>query len=230
MATFGDTNEYTAAQVVVSRWTVAGGGTKYEHIIGEYASPTFNGTADSITAFVKDLSGAEGGEEATCALYNSDSTLLAVTDEQIVESVTATAITFNFSKPKPQLTAGSYYYIVIYGDAPNVYPGKGIAYVGIGKGAAGGAGYKTQLSVNNYSTFPDPATFSDVANYDVSIYCTYTPSAEEEPINTDSSGKIALRIASLLDEDVYTVSKTAISTIHYSDTDSTGKIYARTIA
>jgi len=124
-----------------------------------------DGTADSITVGLKWISSAWTGN-VKCAIYeHSDLTLVAPTQERNLQlTSTATWYTFNFSAPKPDLTANSEYILCVWGQSV-----AGTAVTVYEVGNTNQAHVQTVV----YNNFPNPLVPTHgTAKY--SIYCTYT--------------------------------------------------------
>jgi len=125
-----------------------------------------DGTADSVTAYLR-LSGTTF-RKAKCAIYkHSDLSLVGATQERTdIPTQTADWYTFNFSDPKPSLTANTEYIIVVWGDVSG-----GVQYARLYYDA-GDADQGHYQSVS-YNSFPNPLVPTH-DNNKYSIYCTYT--------------------------------------------------------
>ncbi len=167
MAIFGNQDEGTLTHGIV-----AGGGPS--HIIGSVFTISENGTADSISAFIRYFAGF-GFSSATikCAIYlHSDLSFVAETEERVFNSEVGAGTweTFSFSG-SPSLTASTDYILVCWG-----------------KASATAAPSVTLFATDNsettvshddlqaYNGFPDPLVPNHLNDTD-SIYCTYTASA-----------------------------------------------------
>jgi hypothetical protein len=110
---------------------------------------------------------------ATCALYNSDKKLLAVTEElQITDMSSPPSFhTFNFPNPKPNVKKGKYYYGMVYGEADATQGANKTFLVCWRKNHFGMTYYK---QADNYPNFPDPLVVLS-SNEQSEIYCNYEP-------------------------------------------------------
>lgn len=165
---FGVDSEYASAKTICS-WL---GGTKYEWIKGIKMTANGTGTANFISAYVKYV---VARRPARCALiYGSNGTLLAETEEKIIDNTAFQWINFNFTNTSnsglPRIVENVDYYIVIYGDSNTTNPGNK-NYLTIAGVTDSGEGY--QQNIQDYPNFP--ATFSpDVSNVNYSIYCNFS--------------------------------------------------------
>jgi hypothetical protein len=134
---------------------------------GYFQMGAIDGTGDNIT--VK-LRMPDSAENAQCAIYNMDKTLLAnsVTEEKLIPRTTETAeYTFNFGATKPILTANAWYFIVVWGD--NIGGRKWCWYV-----TSGGSGVNHDTN-SGYNTWPDPWDNTSVDSDGLFAgYCSYT--------------------------------------------------------
>jgi len=122
------------------------------------APPAFNGIADSISVFMTVDWGV--GEEAQCALYNSDSEFIASTEERSGGEFLWQ--TFDFIDPKPNITKNTNYYICVYSDDT----------IGIKYGNE--PGYTRKYETATYPEWESPIDWDGTnANQAISIYCTY---------------------------------------------------------
>ena len=163
--TFGNT--LTTASAVSMVNTIVG---------GYFKMGTVGGNGDSITAQM--FSGSTSFT-VKCAIYNADNSLLAnsITEEK-TKTVGTHTVTFNFGVTKPVLVANAWYYIVTWANNAG-------GYISLkGKSVVGAYIY---YDAEAYGTFPNPwAVTGNLANYNASIYCTYTetPSASWKSIST----------------------------------------------
>jgi len=148
MATFGNTNTGTSSYNL----------NNYVRGLASVVCPE-NGVAESISAY---LTGGSG--HVKCALYKaSDNSLVGQTEEMTNPS--SGWVTFNFLDPKPNLTAGTAYRILIWGDSSTIYA----RY----SGTLENSGFYLQRT---YGSWPNPITGFTTPQYYYCIYCTYTPS------------------------------------------------------
>lgn len=145
-----------------------GGGTAQEYrnrITGSVFTISESGVADSISAYII-------AEEMNvkCAIYKeSDNSLVGETEEKIELLILPNPVweTFNFSTPKPELSASTAYVLVIWGGGPPesenaIYWDEGIPD-------------QSRYKEITYNNFPSSITFSSnqfARKY--SIYCSYT--------------------------------------------------------
>lgn len=118
---------------------------------------TESGTADSITGWLETITVGN----AKCAIYDSDLNLVGVTEERTLD-VVGQWQTFNFTAPKPSLSAADYW-LVAWSTC--------YSYLYYDGGAANqGADY-----LKTYNSFPDPLVPDAYFDEKMSIYCDYTP-------------------------------------------------------
>ena len=146
-----------------------GGGTKRERILGINSTPSFDGEAQYIMAYInrtdQDAS-ARGG-----LYYESNNTFIAETVEHVINNTAGEWIQFNFSYPKPRVEAGTEYIICIYGNSKETSPGGTEYYININYATELGRGRHSYP--NDYPNFPDPWSPTTV-NRNYSIYCNYS--------------------------------------------------------
>jgi flagellin-like protein len=130
-------------------------------IIGSWFTLSKNGIAQSVSAhFVAVLSGGK----YKCAIYKrSDNSFVAGTEELSGLSGPGWR-TFNFSDPKPNLTAQDYW-LVIWGSSTTPAP----ALYGY-DGPTGKGGYQAVAYSNSWPSLFNPASY----DWRFSIYCTLT--------------------------------------------------------
>lgn len=138
------------------------------NIVGSIFTITEAGTADSITAGLI-LFSATVTAKTKCAIYkHSDLSLVGVTEERtIAYPFPAAWYTFNFSAPKPSLTASTEYILVAWA---SIISGDGNPRLVYDDG-------DTNQGLNQviaYNDFPNPLVPSSYADRKHSIYCTYT--------------------------------------------------------
>ena len=137
-------------------------GAPLENIItGSVFTVTENGTADSITAYVRSQTVAR---KFKCAIYrHSDLSLVGVTEEITLPADFKNWQTFNFTNPKPSLVKDTDYILVAWTEAGTDY---GRLYYDTG---ATNQGHTQNATYDGF-----PATLSPThSNYEFSIYCTY---------------------------------------------------------
>lgn len=118
------------------------------------------GTADSITVYLSCLFG--GSWKHKCAIYlKSDYSLVGVTEERIIATAPGGWETFNFSDPKPSLSATDYV-LVAWAETG--------AYTTMHQNVVSSKGRKQSI---DYNGFPDPLV-PGTNNMQFSIFCTYT--------------------------------------------------------
>jgi len=153
--TFGDTSTYSSTSQLK------------DYIKGLYCSPSSSGTVDSIT-ITKTLGWWGSVEAVKCAIYDSDSELIAETEELEGNpngDNSQYPVTFDFSEPKPSVVADTYYIITAWAGGGNglmIYRNSGSGYR-----------YKEESYDGSY---PSSVSFSS-ASYTWSIYATYTEDA-----------------------------------------------------
>jgi hypothetical protein len=144
--TFGNTNTGTSSYNL----------NNYVRGLASVVCPE-NGVAESISAY---LTGGSG--HVKCALYNaSDNSLVGQTEE--ITNPSSGWVTFNFLDPKPNLTAGTAYRILIWGDSSN------IAIYWSERITSSGFYYQ-----GTYGPWPNPFMVFTTPDYYYCIYCTYT--------------------------------------------------------
>jgi hypothetical protein len=183
-ATLGATTEY-AFQNVLSEINK---GVEYNSLFGEYLTPASNGRLQTIKAR---LAYTTAQDEATAGIYTSAKTKIATTNEVSVTSTTAAWYTFTFASP-PRILAGSYYYIMVYGDCPP--PGANAVYLKINTTDSGTGDGQWQRMTAAYPTFPDPLVNTST-NFHICIYGTYvvdTSPVESSPSPANASTGKAL--------------------------------------
>ena len=138
-------------------------------IVGSIFTPTKDGEAQSITAYIRMTSSSKNMK---CAIYlHSNLSLVAQTEEKAVPVNPATWVTFNFLAPKPILKANTEYLLVTWS-----YAGNGYAYLYYTSGATNQGHYVSAIYGAN---FPNPMPNPDHETRAYSIYCTFKPASEE---------------------------------------------------
>ena len=151
--TFGDTTKHSSTASIINT------------IRGMQFAPTYNGVATSISAYIACTSSAKNME---AAIYNnSNDSLIAQTNQQLVNSGTNGLVTFSFSSG-PSLIAGNTYILVVWSASGS----GGNANLYYQSGGNQGDSYS-----QNYGAWPTQPSFSSVNNQ-YSIYCTYQPTAK----------------------------------------------------
>jgi len=138
-------------------------------IVGSIFTPTKDGEAQSITAYIRMTSSSKNMK---CAIYlHSNLSLVAQTEEKAVPVNPATWVTFNFLTPKPILKANTEYLLVTWS-----YAGNGYAYLYYTSGATNQGHY---VSATYGANFPNPMPNPNHETRAYSIYCTFKPASEE---------------------------------------------------
>jgi len=138
-------------------------------IVGSIFTPTKDGEAQSITAYIRMTSSSKNMK---CAIYlHSNLSLVAQTEEKTVPVNPATWVTFNFLTPKPILKANTEYLLVTWS-----YAGNGYAYLYYTSGATNQGHY---VSATYGANFPNPMPDPNHETRAYSIYCTFKPASEE---------------------------------------------------
>ncbi len=166
-------------------------------IRGSRYTPTYDGTTLSITVYL-DLSSASN-RHVKAALYSASKVLIASTEEKTVSS--DGWVTFNFADPKPELTAGTDYYLVAWADE---------AYGSVNMRYRTGQ-YNSLSRYQSYGSWPYSlgSAYSDNRGY--SIYCSYQPTAKvKAAIYSDTHNWVA-------ETEEKTVSQTGWVTFDFSD-------------
>lgn len=135
-------------------------GLMFDNILGSKFTCTESGTADSITCYFLILMSGT----LQCAIYDSSLVLVGGTEQKTVDS--DGWYTFNFSAPKPSLSAADYWLVA----------GGTDAYEWIQYDA--GAANQWMYSSGPVPPWPDTLTPIHYYAYKQSIYCTYTAAAE----------------------------------------------------
>jgi len=116
------------------------------------------GIAQSITIYIHDYGPTDAFK---CALYDSGKNFIAETEEHSGGGADGW-YTLTFASP-PSISAGAWYYICGFGAAPR------------GKYHSSG-GVEVIDKYLTYDSWPDPLIPGGTyPNFDLSIYCTYTP-------------------------------------------------------
>ncbi|MGB9841849.1 MAG: hypothetical protein ACPLKZ_03895 [Candidatus Bathyarchaeales archaeon] len=134
-------------------------------IAGSQFTVLASGQVQSITAYIALASGASN-RKVKAAIYTSSHNFVAGTQEQTVNS--NGWITFSFSDPKPTLTAGVDYILVVWADSAS-----GDVYIRYDSGSSN-QGHQVD---RNYGSWPSSPSFTH-DNRKYSIYCTYSPSGQ----------------------------------------------------
>jgi hypothetical protein len=136
--------------------TDTGSGATYnDDVRGCAASPTYNGTATKMTAYI---TGWTTGEKIKLALYDaSDDSFVAATEEKSTGG--SGWISFNFS-PTVTIYSAKTYLLAIYSDSDiTMYSDSEVGE------------YPNQNNAG-YPSWPDPVTTGTGTQF--SVYCTYT--------------------------------------------------------
>ena len=136
-----------------------------------------NGNADYIKMYVEDYNGSVGSLHK-CAIYkHSDSSLVGVTQEVDSGRWRFGWTQFNFSDPKPSLSASTDYVLVGWADID--------CWIRYNSGDTNQGHYQNKT----YNSFPDPASFSH-NNYKCSIYCSYSLPVNPPTVTTEDATDI----------------------------------------
>ncbi|MEM3000013.1 MAG: hypothetical protein QXX34_05775 [Candidatus Bathyarchaeia archaeon] len=134
-------------------------------IAGSQFTVLASGQVQSITAYIALSSGASN-RKVKAAIYTSSHNFVAGTQEQTVNS--NGWITFSFSDPKPTLTAGVDYILVVWADSES-----GDVFIRYDSGSSN-QGHQVN---RNYGSWPSSLSFTH-ENRKYSIYCTYSTSGQ----------------------------------------------------
>jgi hypothetical protein len=151
--------------------TVAGTSSRNTEntIVGSIFTPTKDGEAQSITAYIRMTSSSKNMK---CAIYlHSNLSLVAQTEEKAVPVNPATWVTFNFLAPKPILKANTEYLLVAWSSS-----GSGFSYLYYSSGATNQGHY---LGSTFEANFPNPLPNPTHEARAYSIYCTFKQATEE---------------------------------------------------
>jgi len=132
-----------------------------------------DGVADSMSAYVRMTIGS-GKAKIKMALYDTSANLIGETDEIEPTVGTAAWVTATFSAPKPSLTAGVLYQLVVITD--NI-----LVQIGVTGRQLKPPYWNRHDHIAYEDAFEDPATWAD-SNASLSIYCTYTETPHVVPI------------------------------------------------
>ncbi|MGB9915056.1 MAG: hypothetical protein ACPLIG_02985 [Candidatus Bathyarchaeales archaeon] len=132
------------------------------NIVGSQFNVLGDGEVQSITAYI-DLSSGASNRKVKAAIYTSSHSFVAGTQEQTVNS--DGWVTFNFPDPKPILTAGASYILVVWADSKS-----GSVSVPYDIGSSNQGHYVNRT----YGSWPSSPSFTH-ENRKYSIYCTYSP-------------------------------------------------------
>ncbi|MCW4007188.1 MAG: hypothetical protein NWF09_00640 [Candidatus Bathyarchaeota archaeon] len=132
------------------------------NIVGSQFNVLGHGEVQSITAYI-DLSSGASNRKVKGAIYTSSHSFVADTQEQTVNS--DGWVTFNFPDPKPTLTAGASYILVVWADSKS-----GSVSVPYDIGSSN-QGHRVDRT---YGSWPSSPSFTH-ENRKYSIYCTYSP-------------------------------------------------------
>lgn len=165
-ATFGDQNPYSGTLIV------------RDNLHAFQASPSESGICDSVTAHVRFVFDSC---KVRCALYtivDNDTVLVGngVTEERRFGIAAYSWQGFAFADPKPEVSAGTPYFIALFGDSAgqggNGSPRGGILI---------GGGVIVNRSADYESGVPSALSpVSGSTSAKLSIYVTYTPSSASE--------------------------------------------------
>jgi len=150
--------------------TVAGANSRNTEntIVGSLFTPTKDGEAQSITAYIRMT---YSSKNMKCAIYlHSNLSLVAQTEEKTVP-ISTTWITFNFLTPKPILKANTEYLLVAWSSS-----GNGNAYLYYNSGTTDQGHYVSSAYGPNFPN-PMPNPTHEARAY--SIFCTFKPATEE---------------------------------------------------
>jgi len=135
-------------------------GVVWYNITGSWFTCPENGTADSISVYMKAQNPGQQGPVQSALYRRSDGSFVAGTNE-ISMTTTLQWWTFTFSSP-PSLTAGTDYWIVMWGNYANYL----YCDTETDKGGS---------QTEDYGKYKWPSTFSPtIDDKKYSIYCTYT--------------------------------------------------------
>lgn len=138
-------------------------GSTEDYIRGSKAVCQYDGNVTSITAY---LSVSNTQKNYRCAIYDTSYNRIAQTQERPVSAGTDGWVTFNFTAPHPQLSGGTTYWLVVWGESAR---GNGLVYYDSGPSNSG-------LYVSRtYDTNGFPALFTPggLQSRTYSIYATY---------------------------------------------------------
>jgi len=132
-------------------------------IRGYRSTCTYGGNAKSITVWLRVTTASK---RVRCAIYDTSYNLIAQTEERTIPAGTNNWQTFNFAAPYPQLSAGTDYWLVAWGQSASgvleIYYDSGPSGVGLYTG-------RTYSSAG----FPSSLTSPTIQSRRYSIYCTY---------------------------------------------------------
>ena len=157
-----------------------------EYMRGGYYQITEDGIADFISVYMQTFLDPYA---CKCGLYDADGNFVGETEEIAVPAATFDWVTFEFSEPKPELSADEFYYIVIFsGDNFNRVRISYDAYT---------ASENKYYSAADYSAgFPETATFTSETYQDrrSNIYCSYTKAEPPPSGPTSIEGDLLLKL------------------------------------
>ena len=164
--------------------------TLENYIVGSIFTITENGVADSITAALRVTT---KGKNMKCAIYYHGNLSLVGQTSQVSVPVTDPAAwkTFNFTDPKPNLTANTVYILVAWS-----YSNSGIGTLAYDAGDTNQGHY----IATTYDGFPNPLLTPSHYNFKFSIYCTYTVVGGQEYSRSASQSIAFSLVASKLFE------------------------------
>jgi len=181
MATFGNTNYEAGGNIQIDYGSETDTG---EYIAGAQFTAPASGTVTSITVYLVFTAGSRQAPDylVKCAIYERDAVsethdLVGVTEELEFTWVPKTAnngwYEFDIVSGSGTIASGTDYILAMWGE---VQAGGGANSALYGRFTLLGASDYYYVATPYTGTYPDPWTAADVANFDVSIYATYTPS------------------------------------------------------
>lgn len=182
MAIFGHTSDEAGSiQIDYNSETDTG-----EYIAGAQFTAPADGTVTSITVFLRFTAGSrqDPGYHVKCAIYERDSVSnthdrVGVTEQLYFKAIggdyptTNGWYTFDIVSGTGTIVDGTDYIFAVWGE---ILVGTGSSSGLYAKFATAGASDYYYVATPYTGTYPDPWTASDLADFDVAIYATYTPS------------------------------------------------------
>ena len=158
-----------------------------QHVDSLLAAPASDGTADSISAYIRNFGGFFGGNDrlATCALYTDASPPLGSSAVETEEKTIAKGnaifawFTFDFTSGGPSITNGTNYNIAIWA-ADDVPIGSPVKIKCISSAGIGTDKYDHDETYGG--AWPDLTGTTTALR--LSIYCTYTETPTGPPIGS----------------------------------------------
>ncbi|MBU0598925.1 hypothetical protein KKF61_08145 [Patescibacteria group bacterium] len=180
MAVFGNTNLESAGNAQIDYGSETDTG---EYIAGAQFTAPASGTVTSITVYLRFVAGSRQGPHFSvkCAIYERDAVsethdLVGVTEERhFTWAVSAIDgwFTFNIVSGTGAIVSGTDYILAAWGEVEAGTGSTSGLYI---KYTVAGASDYYYVATPYTGTYPDPWTAADLADFDVSIYATYTPS------------------------------------------------------